>query len=232
VVSGDYKTEADGLSEPFEPVPCHVFISECTFGLPLFRWAPQTEVMGSINRWWAANAVDGRVSILAAYSLGKAQRILAGIDTAIGPVLTHGAVEAVTAVLRTQGYALPPTVHAGAGVGGKSHPGALVIAPPGAEAGAWANRFPDPARAFASGWMALRGIRRRRGDGTGFVLSDHADWSGLNAAIRATGAAQVFVTHGYTAPFRRWLAEQGYDAGIVATEYRGEAEEPPTGATP
>ena len=223
VVSGDYKVDADGLSEPFVPVTCHTFISECTFGLPVFSWEPQEAVLAQINRWWAANAADGRISILGAYALGKAQRILSGLDPDIGPILTHGAVEATTKVLRTQGYALPETVPVMAGVGAKSHPRAIVIAPPSAEATPWANRFgPTAAAAFASGWMRLRGVRRRRGAETGFVLSDHADWPGLNAAIRATGAERVFVTHGYTTVFRRWLESQGYDAGIVQTEYEGE----------
>ena len=222
VVSGDYKTEPDTLSEPFEPVACHTFISECTFGLPVFRWQPQAAIAADLNAWWAGNAAEGRVSILGAYALGKAQRLMAAVDPAIGPILTHGAVEATTAVLRAQDITLPPTRHAGAGIDAKSHPGALVIAPPSALGTPWAARFGPASEAFASGWMALRGVRRRRGHGRGFVLSDHADWDGLNSAIRATGAERVFVTHGYTAIFRRWLEDQGYDAGIVATEYQGE----------
>jgi putative mRNA 3-end processing factor len=224
VVSGDYKTTPDGLSEPFEPVACHTFITECTFGLPVFRWQPQALVMDQVNRWWAANAAEGRVSILGAYALGKAQRIMAGLDPAIGPILTHGAVETTTAILRTQGYTLPATTRVTAEITAKTHPGALVIAPPSAEATPWANRFgPGAAAAFASGWMRLRGVRRRRGAERGFILSDHADWPGLNAAIRETGATRVFVTHGYTSVFRRWLETQGYEAGIVATEWQGEA---------
>jgi putative mRNA 3-end processing factor len=226
VVSGDYKVDADGLSEAFEPVACHTFISECTFGLPVFRWDPQAVILAQVNRWWAANAAEGRISILGAYALGKAQRILSGLDPAIGPILTHGAVEATTGILRTQGYALPATIAVTAGVGAKSHPRAIVIAPPSADATPWASRFgPTAAAAFASGWMRLRGVRRRRGAETGFVLSDHADWPGLNAAIRATGAERVFVTHGYTTVFRRWLESQGYDAGIVQTEYDGEGSD-------
>jgi putative mRNA 3-end processing factor len=223
VASGDYKVSADGLCEPFEPVACHSFISECTFGLPVFRWDPQEVILEQINRWWAANAAEGRISILGAYALGKAQRILSGLDAGIGPILTHGAVEATTEILRTQGCVLPETVAVTAGVNAKSYPRAIVIAPPSAEATPWASRFgPNAAAAFASGWMRLRGVRRRRGAETGFVLSDHADWPGLNSAIRETGAERVFVTHGYTEVFRRWLESQGYDAGIVQTEYDGE----------
>jgi putative mRNA 3-end processing factor len=221
VVSGDYKTEADGLAEAFEPVACHSFISECTFGLPVFRWQPQPLVMADIAAWWSANAAAGKTSILGAYSFGKAQRLMAGLPQ-IGPILTHGAVEEVTAILRGQGYALPPTVRVTKDVTPKTHPGALVIAPPSALGSVWAGRFGPSEEAFASGWMAVRGIRRRRNLGTGFALSDHADWAGLNAAIRATGAERVFVTHGYTVPFRQWLASQGFDAGIVATEFAGD----------
>ncbi len=226
VVSGDYKIEPDGLSEPFFPVACHAFVSECTFGLPVFRWEPQAVVAAAINQWWADNAAAGQVSIIGAYSLGKAQRIMAMLNPDIGPILTHGAISAITDILRAQGYGLPETLHVGAGVGGASHPGALVIAPPSALGSVWAGRFGASQQAVASGWMALRGIRRRRGSGTGFVLSDHADWPGLNTAIRATGAERVFVTHGYTVPFRAWLADQGYDAGIVATEYDGDDADP------
>lgn len=225
VVSGDYKTEPDGLSEPFEPVRCHTFVSECTFGLPVFRWAPQAEVMADINRWWRANRDEGRVSVIGAYALGKAQRILAHLDPSIGPVLTHGAVENVNAALRAGGLALPPTMLVTPATTAAMARGAIILAPPTALGAAWARRFGPAAEAFASGWMRLRGVRRRRGLGKGFILSDHADWEGLNTAIAATGAERVFVTHGYTQPFRRWLAEQGYDAGIVETGFGGDEEE-------
>jgi putative mRNA 3-end processing factor len=223
VVSGDYKTEPDGLAEPFIPVRCHAFISECTFGLPIFRWEPQPQVVARIAAWWAANAAAGRTSILGAYSFGKAQRLLAGL-AGQGPILTHGAVEEMTQTLRDQGYPLPATTRVTPEITARTHPGALVIAPPSALGSAWANRLGPSDEAFVSGWMAVRGIRRRRALGTGFVLSDHADWQGLNDAIRATGAARVFVTHGYTAPFRHWLETQGYDAGIVETRFGEEAE--------
>jgi putative mRNA 3-end processing factor len=224
VVSGDYKTEPDGLAEAFEPVSCHAFISECTFGLPVFRWQPQPAVMSQIASWWATNAAEGRTSILGAYSFGKAQRLMAGLPQ-IGPILTHGAVEDITEILRQQGYPLPATTRVTPQITAKTHPGALMIAPPSALGSQWANRFAPSDEAFASGWMAVRGIRRRRSLGTGFALSDHADWDGLNTAIRATGAERVFVTHGYTAPFRRWLETQGYDAGIVDTQFTGDEHE-------
>lgn len=225
VVSGDYKVVDDGLSEPFAPVRCHAFVTECTFGLPVFRWTPPDELRARINGWWAANAAEGRVSLLGAYALGKAQRLLHGLDPAIGPILTHGAVENTNEVLRAQGIALPDTIRVTPGTRAKDHPGALVLATPSALGSTWARRFPGASTAFASGWMALRGVRRRRAADRGFVVSDHADWEGLNAAIAATGAERVFVTHGYTSVFRRWLEERGLDARIVETEYEGETLE-------
>ncbi|MEM1129365.1 MAG: ligase-associated DNA damage response exonuclease [Pseudomonadota bacterium] len=225
VVSGDYKVEPDGLSEPFEPVSCHTFITECTFGLPVFKWAPQDDVAAEISNWWAGNAEAGRVSVLGAYSLGKAQRLLSMVDARTGPILTHGAVEEINAVLRQQGYGLPETLRVTPDLDIAAYPGALVIAPPSAMGTPWMRRFGKTATAFASGWMRLRGIRRRRAVERGFIVSDHADWDGLNQAIDATGAERIFVTHGYTSVFRQWLEGQGYEAGIVETEYGDEAEE-------
>ncbi len=225
VVSGDYKTDPDGLSEPFEPVRAHAFISECTFGLPVFTWAPQADVAQAINAWWAGNAAEGKTSVLGAYSLGKAQRLLAAVDPAIGPILTHGAVEGTNAVMRAQGLPLPDTIQVTPETEAKAHPGALVIAPPSALGSAWMRRFGPVSTAFASGWMALRGVRRRRAADRGFVMSDHADWRGLNAAIAETGAERIFVTHGYTSIFARWLADQGYDARLLETEFEGESLE-------
>ncbi len=222
VVSGDYKTEPDGVSEPFQPVKCDTFITECTFGLPVFNWAPQDQVVADINAWWATNAAAGRHSICGAYSLGKAQRILAHLNPDIGPILTHGAIEGTNAVLRAQGVNLPATMQVSAETDIKSLNGAFILAPPSALGSKWATHFKPASTAFASGWMALRGVRRRRGADRGFVMSDHADWQGLNQAIRETGAERIFVTHGYTNVFRRHLEEQGYDAGIVQTEFGGE----------
>jgi putative mRNA 3-end processing factor len=223
VVSGDYKTAPDRLCEPFEPVACHAFISECTFGLPVFSWRPEEEIAAEINAWWAANRDAGRISVLGAYSFGKAQRVMSLLDPATGPILTHGAVENTNAVMRAQGLALPDTLRVTPDLDVKAQHGALVIAPPSALGSAWMRRFGPVSTGFASGWMQLRGVRRRRAADRGFVLSDHADWAGLNAAIRETGAERIFVTHGYTEIFRKWLAEEGYDAQIVATEYEGES---------
>ncbi len=224
VVSGDYKITPDGLSEPFEPVPCHSFISECTFGLPVFKWADQAEVARDLNAWWAGNAARGITTILGAYSLGKAQRLMSILDTQTGPILTHGAVEATNAVLRAQGYDLPETLQVTPETRIKDHPGALVLAPPAALGTPWARRFGPSSTGFASGWMRLRGVRRRRAADRGFVVSDHADWDGLLTAIRATGAENIYVTHGYTEIFARALTEMGWRAQVVPTEFGGDEE--------
>ncbi len=225
VASGDYKTIDDGLSTPFEPVRCDAFITESTFGLPVFKWTPQAELARELNAWWAANAAEGRFSLIGAYALGKAQRILTLADSSIGPILTHGAVENTNEVLRAQGIKLPDTIRVTPETDLKAHAGALVVATPSGLGGPWARRFGQASTAFASGWMALRGVRRRRAADRGFIMSDHADWPGLNAAIRETGASRIFVTHGYTSVFRRWLETEGYDAAVVSTEYSGEGFE-------
>ncbi|UWR00685.1 ligase-associated DNA damage response exonuclease [Rhodobacteraceae bacterium S2214] len=222
VASGDYKTVADGLSEPFEPVRCHAFITECTFGLPIFKWTPEDILTTQINDWWAANKAAGKTSVLGAYALGKAQRLLTTVNADIGPILTHGAIENTNDILRGQGIALPDTIRVTAETNVKDYAGALVLATPSAMAGSWMKKFGPTSTAFASGWMALRGVRRRRGADRGFIVSDHADWDGLNAAIKATGAEKIFATHGYTDAFHKWLREEGYDAHVVSTEYNGE----------
>lgn len=222
IVSGDYKLEEDGLSTPFEPVRAHAFITESTFGLPVFRWRPQAVVADEINAWWRDCTASGRTPLLGAYALGKAQRLLSLLDPGIGPILTHGAVEATTQVLRDQGLRLPATVPVTAATKIADHPGALVLATPSAFGTPWARKFGTVSTGFASGWMQLRGVRRRRAADRGFVISDHADWDGLNTAIYETGAEKIFVTHGYTDIFTRWLKSRGLDAQVVPTEFSGE----------
>lgn len=224
VVSGDYKTVPDPTCDPFEPLRCHTFVTESTFGLPVYRWDPDAEIFADLHRWWRANQEAGRASLLLAYSLGKAQRVLSGLDPTQGPILTHGAVEAMTEVYRTGGVSLPPTTRvADAPTAGLRH--ALVIAPPGAERTPWVRRLGDAATAMASGWMRVRGMRRRYGVDRGFALSDHADWPGLLSAIAATGAEQVLVTHGYANVLSRWLGERGLKSGVIATRWEGEQDD-------
>lgn len=225
VASGDYKTVDDGLSEPFEPVRCNAFITESTFGLPVFNWTPQDILADQINDWWARNAADGVFSLLSCYALGKAQRLLRAVDPSIAPILTHAAIENTNRIMRGQGIALPDTTLVTPDLDLKAHKGALVLATPSALNSTWARRFKPASAAFASGWMALRGVRRRRAADRGFIMSDHADWNGLNDAIKQTGAERIFVTHGYTSVFSRWLSEQGYDAKVVQTQFDDDAGE-------
>ncbi len=224
VVSGDYKVEDDGISGTFEPIQCHSFITECTFGLPIYSWIAQEEVFKQINQWWSENRANKITTILTGYSLGKAQRLLAGLDTSIGPIYTHGAVEQLTQVIRQTGIDLPETTYLDDQVKSTDLVGAIVVAPPGATGTPWMKRFKHVSIGGASGWMQLRGARRRGGADRGFVLSDHADWEGLNQTISATGAETIFATHGYTEVFKRWLLSQGYDAHVVKTAYEGERE--------
>jgi len=227
VVSGDYKLAPDATCAPFEPVRCDVFISESTFGLPIFRWDPPAATMRAVASWWTANRAAGEASVLFAYALGKAQRILAGVAALEGglpgPVYCHGAVERVNAAYRDAGVALPPTLPVAGAAADTPWSDALVLAPPSAQGSAWMRRFAPVRTAFASGWMAIRGTRRRRNLDRGFVLSDHADWPALNEAIAASGAAEVRVTHGYSDELVRWLRESGMDARRLDTRFEGEA---------
>lgn len=213
VVSGDYKLAPDPTCAPFEPVRCHTFVTESTFALPVFRWPAEAEVIGAINSWWRANREAGRTSMLFAYPLGKAQRVLAGIDASIGPIAAHSAVERYNAIYRGQGIDLAAT--------SPFAEGALVLTPPGDT-----RRLANSSTAFVSGWMRIRGTRRRRSLDRGFVMSDHADWPGLLQAIDATGAETVWAAHGYRAPLVRWLEEHGRAAVSIETHFEAEEAEP------
>jgi putative mRNA 3-end processing factor len=224
VASGDYfvsgiEHDVNATCAPFEPVRCDCFITESTFGLPIYQWRAQAAVLQEINAWWQANAGAGRASLLLGYSFGKSQRLLAGLDASIGPIAAHGAVENINVAYRAAGVGLAPTVRIDT-LARADLKRAIVLAPPSAHGSAWARRLGDDASdAFASGWMRLRGARRRQGVDRGFVLSDHADWPGLQRAIRATGAERVIVTHGYDAVMVRWLTQQGLQAQAFTTAY-------------
>ncbi len=231
VVTGDYKTDsADKTCAPFEPLRCHLLVSECTFGLPIYRWRPQAELMNDIHAWWLASQQQGRTAILQAYSLGKAQRILAALDLSIGPVLVHGAVEAMSRAYRAAGMNLPDVPRADFTSARATRGKALVLAPPGAHASPWVRKFGPVSTAIASGWMQLRGTRRRKAVDRGFALSDHADWDGLNATIAASGAEEIWLTHGSTGPMSRWLSERGMNVRQIATRFEGELDEEPIAA--
>ncbi len=225
VFTGDYKLENDHISRPWEPIKCHGFITECTFGIPAFNWRPQQEVFDDINTWWQHNKEEGHTSVLFAYSLGKAQRLLKHLDPGIGNIYTHGAIENMTEILR-EFTDLPPTIQITKDTPKKDISGNLIIAPPGTHGSVWLRKFAPYVTASASGWMAFRGARRRRAVDRGFVLSDHADWPGLLQAVKETGCEQVIATHGYTEVFSRYLREEiGLDARAEATEYEGDTTE-------
>lgn len=231
VVSGDYKTEADSTCTPFEPVRCHQFVSESTFALPIYRWKPQAAIFDDINRWWSANATRGLASVLLAYSLGKSQRLLAGLEPSIGPIYVHGAVEPLNAAYRRSGIHLPRTelvsdsLRSAKSTGSRAQwAGSMIVAPPSAMGTPWMRRFQPLSAAFVSGWMTIRGTRRRQALDKGFVLSDHADWPGLLSAIAATGAEKIWLTHGYSAVLARHLTDLGLDARSIDTHFRGEAD--------
>jgi putative mRNA 3-end processing factor len=207
VVSGDYKLAPDPTCAPFEPLRCHTFVTESTFGLPIFRWAPESDTVAAIHGWWRGNQEAGKTSVLYAYPLGKAQRVLAALDGTIGPFHAHDAVERYSRAYRDQGIAIPAA--------GTRDGATLIVAPPGYE-----HRGPRVSTALASGWMRIRGTRRRRSLDRGFVLSDHADWPELLRAIDATGATTVWVTHGFRAPLVRWLQEHGREAVVVEARYQ------------
>ena len=225
VFSGDYKLMHDGISTPFEPVRCHTFITESTFGLPIYKWKPQQEVFDDINQWWIKNREQGKTSLIAGYTLGKAQRILKNVDSSIGKIFTHGAVDSINQIMRNQGISLPEAPRISDLTNKEDIKGSLVICPPSAVGSPWVRRFLPYSLGVASGWMKLRGTRRRRGADRGFVLSDHADWNELNYTIRETGAQRIFVTHGYTEIFAQWLNENGYEAKEVKTKFEGELGE-------
>ena len=225
VASGDYKAEPDPTCSPFEPLKCDLFITESTFGLPIYRWPPQDLVFAEVNRWWRQNQADGKASLLMGYALGKAQRALAGLDPEIGPIFLHGAVEGLTEDYRAHGVNLPETRNVFQAESKFDWSQALILAPPSANGTPWVRRFGDHSTAFLSGWMAIRGARRRRAVDRGFILSDHVDWESLINTIEATGAEKVWVTHGYADTVVRYLCEKGRDAKVLQTEYEGEQDD-------
>jgi putative mRNA 3-end processing factor len=229
VVTGDYKLEADPTCAAFETAEADVLITESTFGLPIYRWGDPQDTADAINTWWRASRDAGRTCVLFAYALGKAQRLAAMLDPSIGPIYAHGAVMKMVRAYRDSGVRLPAidqlapaTRRAG---GGRS----MVIAPPSAAGSRWLRTFGETNVAMASGWMAIRGVRRRRGFDRGFVLSDHADFPGLVQAVEASGARRVYVTHGSATSFARFLCERGIHATELATRFTGEEGSDETG---
>lgn len=222
VVSGDYKLQDDGISTPYESLKCNHFITESTFGLPIYNFPIPLEIASDINNWWCKNKKEGRNSIIIGYALGKAQRIIKQLDPSIGKIFTHGAVANLNDVLSVFDLGLPQTQPANRAEK-KTLNGDIIVAPPSAIGTSWLKRFEPFSLGICSGWMQLRGARRRRGADRGFILSDHADWNQLNTAIKETGAENVYVTHGYKSIYAKWLREEyKLNAVEVDTLYEGE----------
>ena len=225
LVSGDYKRDSDPSCDPFSVVSTDVLISEATFGLPIYRWPAGQQVAADLLRWW--REAPERASLLFCYAFGKAQRLLAELhqlgvrDT----VLLHGAMVPITQAYRDEGIAMVPTEPVSSLPRNADLSGRLVLAPPSAHRSPWMKRFKAPQTGFASGWMAVRGARRRRGYERGFVLSDHADWPGLLQTVRDSKAQQVYVTHGQSDVLARYLREvEGIASEPLSTLFEGEAE--------
>lgn len=225
VVSGDYKIEDDGLSGVFEPVKCHTFVSESTFGLPVYHWKPQQQIFEEMINWITKNKENAKTSVIIAYSLGKAQRVLHGLKETAENIFVHGAIWNMHETLLQAGFPLPKVLRLSPETPKELYRGSVVIAPPGAEGSPWMKRFYPYAVGVCSGWMQVRGNVRRRNVDAGFALSDHADWKGLLQAVKETEAQKVYVTHGFQAAFSRYLHENGIEAGEVKTAFGGEDEE-------
>lgn len=223
VVSGDYKLSKDEISTPFEAVKCHHFITESTFGLPVYKFPDPKTIHTDINEWWKQNKADGRNSVLFGYALGKAQRIIKHLDPSIGNIYTHGAIHNINQLYEKHVAQLPPTTYLDKSIDKKEIKGAMIVAPPSADGTPWLRKLKPYRTGICSGWMQLRGTRRRRNADMGFVLSDHADWDELNTAVKETGAENVYVTHGYKAVYAKWLTDTYcINAVEVDTLYTGE----------
>jgi putative mRNA 3-end processing factor len=219
VVSGDYKTQPDPTCDGFEPVKCDTFVTESTFALPVYRWRPVHETFDQINRWWRANAASNMTSVIYGYSLGKAQRLLAGVDGSIGPIAVHASIASMNEAYLGSGVNLPRCLTGAAGLDTVAGKG-LYVTPASVRDDGWAARLGPTSTAAASGWMLLKAARKKQSIDHGFVLSDHADWPGILDAIRQTSASRVLVTHGHVGTLVRWLVEQGLDAAALGSPVR------------
>ncbi|MEO6902018.1 MAG: ligase-associated DNA damage response exonuclease [Bacteroidia bacterium] len=225
VVSGDYKLQHDGVAAPYEQLRCHHFVTESTFGLPIYHFPTPLEVANDINQWWKTNREKGKNSVIIGYALGKAQRIIKHLDPSIGNIYTHGAVANLNEVLSVFDMQLPVSTRV-TDQNRKEIKGDIIVAPPSAIGTPWLKKFEPYSLGICSGWMQLRGARRRRGADRGFVLSDHADWNQLNKAVTETGAENIYVTHGYKSIYAKWLREEyKLNAVEVDTLYEGETVE-------
>ncbi|TKC60012.1 ligase-associated DNA damage response exonuclease [Pedobacter hiemivivus] len=224
VISGDYKVEYDGVSTAFEPVKCHTFVSESTFGLPIYKWQPQEDIFNQIRNWISSNRDKNQTTVLVAYSLGKAQRLMAGL-AGYGDIYVHSSIANLNDVFSKAGVILPYAIPITAETSKEILQKGIVIVPPVMAEGKWVKSLTHAATGICSGWMQVRAGRRWQSADAGFALSDHADWPGLLSAIKATEAEKVFVTHGYSAIFSKYLNEIGIEAEEVKTQYGDEEEE-------
>lgn len=219
VVTGDFKRDPDATCAAFEPQRCHTLISEVTFGYPVYRWPAEATIIRQVEDWWAQSRARGETAVLFCYALGKAQRILHGLRDLDEPVVVHGALAPVNAIYEKAGVPLARCETVGRER--RDFAGRLVMAPPSAAGSPWMKRFRNRSTGFASGWMQLRGNRRRRGYDRGFVLSDHADWNGLLQTVDDSQAERILLTHGDSGPLERLLQERGLDARALATTRPG-----------
>lgn len=218
VFTGDYKTTSDAITIAFEPVKCHEFITESTFGLPIYKWLPEDVLKQQMHDWIANNQANNRTSVFFGYSLGKAQRImkmLEGVDT----MYVHRAIHNLNEALSSVSIQLPKTQLITADFNKNDIQNKIVILPPSLLGSKLLKRIPNAATAVCSGWMQIRGNRRWKAVDAGFPVSDHADWDGLLSAVKASEAEKVYVTHGSQATFSKYLNEIGIPAAEVKTEY-------------
>lgn len=226
VVSGDYKLQEDGITTPFEPVKCNTFITESTFGLPIYQWKPQSAVIQQIHDWVQQNQARDRYSVLSAYSLGKAQRLIHNLSPFGYRFFVHGAIYQMHEVVRQCWSQLPEVTYLRPETPKEEVKKGIIIATGSAIDSPWMKRWTPYVLGICSGWMQVRGAQRRRNADAGFVLSDHADWQGLLDATLATGADCVYATHGFSAHLARYLKEQyGMQTGVVKTNFGEAAEE-------
>lgn len=226
VVSGDYKVQDDGISGAFEPVQCHTFVTESTFGLPIYTWKSPAQIDTDIQNWILKNQQQGKTSVLIAYSLGKAQRVINAAARVCDKLFAHGAVYNVQQAFIDDGRQLPAVTRITADIPKSDTAGGVIVAPPSADGTPWMKRFSPSNVGVCSGWMQVRGNARRRNADAGFAMSDHADWPGLLQAVKASGAQKVYVTHGFQAVFSRYLNEIGIESAEVKTQYGSDDEEP------
>lgn len=223
VFTGDYKLSSDATTTRYEPIRCHTFISESTFALPIYRWPDSVTVAEEINSWWQCNAEQGLCSVIYGYALGKAQRILSLLEPQTGPIFVHGSILALNDAYRQSGVKIPEVKRVSEAESKADFRRAMVVAPPSAAGSPWMRRFAPLSDGYVSGWMSVRGNRRRRSVDRGFVLSDHVDWPELLQAVNETGAERLRFTHGYSAVAARYFQDLGFDAEILETEF-GEPE--------